>query len=120
MIADQHRLADREVFAHRAGGIGEHHDAGAGGARGAHRVDDVAQVMSLVGVHATGQHQHAVLADADRQQLAGVTDRRRRSESGHLGHRQDRGRPAQRGDGRCPARPQHDRHVVFGDPEHRR
>ena len=62
----------REVLAHRAGGVGEHDDACAGRAGRPHRVHDVRQVMAFVGVHTTGQHQHAVLTDAHRQHLTGV------------------------------------------------
>ncbi len=78
-------------------------------------MNDVPQVMAFVGVHPAGQHQHAVRADADRQHVTGVPDRGRRRESRQVGHRQYRGRAAQRGDGRRPPRTQDDRDVVLGD-----
>ena len=103
VVADQHRLADVEVLAYRTGGVGEHDNACAGRAGRPHRVYDVGQVMAFVGVHTTGQHQHAVLTDTYRQHLTGVACRRRWGESGKLGHRYDRGCPAQSGNGWCPA-----------------
>ena len=48
--------------------------------------------------------------------LAGVAGRRGWGEPGQFGHRQYRRGLAESGHGRSPAGPQHDRHVVFGDP----
>ena len=72
MVADQHRLADNEVLAYRAGRVGQHDDARPGRAGRPHRMDDVLQIVAFVGVHAAGQHQHLARTDADRQHPAGM------------------------------------------------
>ena len=55
MIADQHRLAHGEVLAHRAGGVGQHDHPGAGRAGCPHRVHDVLQVVTFVGVRTSSR-----------------------------------------------------------------
>ena len=81
VVADQHRLAHREVLAEAACGIGQHDRADARGAGGAHRVYDVAQFVPFVGVDPADEHQHPLVADAQRQQLSGMAFRGGRGEA---------------------------------------
>ncbi|CFR84900.1 Uncharacterised protein [Mycobacterium tuberculosis] len=67
MIADQHRLADLKVRPQPTGGVGEHHNLRPCRTGRPNRMHDVAQVVSLVGVDATGQHQHPVRTDGHGQ-----------------------------------------------------
>ena len=62
MVADQHRLADREIRSQAACGVGQDHGVHTGRARSAHGVHDVAQLVALVGVDAADEHQHPVIA----------------------------------------------------------
>ncbi len=103
MVADQHRLADGEILAKTARGVGQHDGARARSARGAHRMHDVAQLVSLVGVDPADEHQHPVVADAQRQHLAAVSCGGRRGEAGQLGHRHDGHRIAELQRRRAPS-----------------
>ena len=115
VVADQHRLSHREIGAQAARRVGQHHRVHAGRACRANRVHDVAQVVSLVGVDPADEHQHAMLRDAHRQQLAAVPGGARWREARQFGHRHHRHRSAEFVDGRGPSRPEHHGDVVLAD-----
>jgi hypothetical protein len=115
VVADQHRLADGVVVAQAARGVGQHHAACTRCTRRAHRVHDVTQPVSLVGVDPADEHQHPVVADVQRQHLTAMPGGSWRGESGQLGHRHHGHRIAQLGHGRRPARTEDDGDVVHVD-----
>ena len=114
MVADQHRLADRPLRAQRAGAVGQHDGAAAGGGGDAHAVGDDGGVVALVEVDPAEEDEHVLSGELDRAHAGAVADGRRRREPGQLGDR-DLGAGAERVGAPPPSRAEHDGDVVAGD-----
>jgi len=116
VIADQHRLPDRQPGADRAGRVGQHHRAAAGGDRRAHPVHHGRRRQPLVQVHPAEEHQRPQRPGADRPHRGRVARHGGLGEPAEFGQRDLGVRGADRVGGRRPARAEDHRDVVPPGP----
>lgn len=115
MVTDQYRLTHLILGTQPARRVGQHHGGHTRCRSRPDRMHHMLQVVTLIGVDAPGQHQHAVTPEAHRVHQAAVAGRGRRGEAGEIGHRHRCHRLAQLGYRGCPTRSEHHRDIVVFD-----